>query len=106
MSETPKKEVGRGVRPKYVDEHFPRWMKWGGWMAPDPKMSFFDDTNDDGPYQGKLRFAPLDIPKLHDRIREDAKDANRLLVMTHRDQLEVDVVSALSSYGPTRDDVR
>jgi hypothetical protein len=41
------KEVGRGVRPKYVDAHFPRWHKFGGWMAPNPKVGDVCANGDD-----------------------------------------------------------
>lgn len=73
----------------------------------DPSMSFDDDTNTDGPYQGKLRFAPLDVSALKQRIMTDSGTEDIKLVLTHRDQLELpDLKADLSGYGPTRDDVR
>jgi adenylosuccinate synthase len=73
----------------------------------DPKMSYEDETNGDNPYQGKLRFAPLDPRGLITRIKKDGEGANVKLVLTHCDQLEApDLKADLSSYGPTRSDVR
>lgn len=73
----------------------------------DPGLSFYDDTNVDNTYQQKLRFAPLDVSALHKRIKQDADGGDARIVATHRDQLErKDFVSYLSSYGPTRDDIR
>jgi adenylosuccinate synthase len=79
----------------------------------DPKLSYADDTNTDNTYQGGLRFAPLDIKALEDRVvAEVKKDPNGFginysIVATHRDQLENKALKAeLSSWGPTRDDVR
>lgn len=73
----------------------------------DPKLSFEDETNQANAYQGTLRFAPLDERALRARIAADAADADVCLVVTHRDQLErADVRSDLSSYGPSRSDVR
>ncbi len=72
----------------------------------DPGLSFADDTNHQNTYQGDLRFAPLDR-NIWTRIQEDAGDAAVQLVLTHRDQLERDDLEAdLSSYGPSREDVR
>jgi adenylosuccinate synthase len=76
----------------------------------DPKLSYDDDTNNENTYQGKLRFAPLDTSSLQQRVRQDSDglpSENVKLVMTHRDQLPLaHYPSTLSSYGPTRDDVR
>jgi adenylosuccinate synthase len=73
----------------------------------DDGLSFWDDTNAENPYQGRLRFAPLDLRALRERVRRDAGDASLKLVVTHRDQLELpDLRGDLSSYGPSREDVR
>lgn len=73
----------------------------------DPKLFYEDYTNADGPYQGKLRFAPLEPKELIGRIYLDADKATVHTVATHRDQLELaDFKTDLSSYGPTRNDVR
>lgn len=71
----------------------------------DPAMSFEDNTNLDHPWQGKLRFAPLDVPALLKRINLDF-GSPPMLALTHCDQLARPVVSALASYGPTRRDVK
>lgn len=73
----------------------------------DGKMSFEDETNQENTYQGRLRFAPLDIKSLKERISQDSQGTNAKLVVTHRDQLEnKQLESHFSSYGPTRDDIR
>lgn len=73
----------------------------------DPELSFEDETNQANAYQGTLRFAPLDIDALHSRIDADAGAAITRLVVTHRDQLErADLHSDLSSWGPSRSDIR
>ncbi|HEY6056189.1 MAG TPA: adenylosuccinate synthetase [Gaiellaceae bacterium] len=72
----------------------------------DPTLSFEDDTNHQNTYQGALRFAPLDV-NIWTRILQDAGDAAVRLVLTHRDQVERnDLEADLSSYGPSRKDVR
>lgn len=73
----------------------------------DPELAFEDETNQANAYQGTLRFAPLDVDALHKRIDADAGAATTRLVVTHRDQLErADLRSDLSSWGPSRSDVR
>lgn len=73
----------------------------------DAAMRFEDETNAQNPYQGALRFAPLDVAALRRRIAADAASCPFKVVATHRDQLELDdFESDLSSFGPTRVDVR
>lgn len=73
----------------------------------DASLSYADDTNDENTYQGRLRFAPLNVRSLRARIRQDAQGAEVQLVATHCDQLENAAIEAdLSSYGPSRSDVR
>ncbi len=82
----------------------------------DPNLSYEDDTNGDDDYQGKLRFAPLDQLALDKRILGDFIPDGKtkrlgtehlFTVATHRDQLELpSLKTELSSYGPTRNDVR
>lgn len=68
----------------------------------DASMRYEDDTNVDHPYQGRLRFAPLDMGYLHDRCRADA-DGEYKLVLTHADQRPAPTTLAdLTAYGPTR----
>lgn len=73
----------------------------------DSKMSFEDNTNVDHPFQGKLRFAPLDHVKLASRCREDFGSDRYRLVLTHCDQLKAnDAIRAnLYARGPTREDI-
>jgi adenylosuccinate synthase len=73
----------------------------------DPNMSLVDETNDHNPWQGPLRFAPLDVKKLSERIHDDVGGDTFQIVATHRDQLALpDFGTDLSSWGPTRGDVR
>ncbi len=70
----------------------------------DAGMSYADHTNLPHPYQGKIRFAPMDAG-LRDRCAKDAGGAFSL-VLTHCDQRRPDVAGDLYSFGPTRDDVK
>ena len=81
--------------------------------APDPPIE--DATNQEHPYQGRLRFAALDVPALLARVAEDVKlapDASVSMAMTCLDHVGVDTlatwVSRLGklryySVGPRRD---
>lgn len=71
----------------------------------DSSMSFEDDTNKLNRFQGELRFAPLDVPCLKDRIRKDAGSNPYKLVFTHCDQLDAPCRADLYSDGPTRSHV-
>ena len=75
----------------------------------DKSMSYDDDTNIPHPYQGTLRFAPLDTRDLEKRIREDAKGTPYSLFFTHSDQMVwpsrmIAPVTHISC-GPTRNHV-
>lgn len=70
----------------------------------DPGMEFHDDTNIRHPFQGQLRFAPID-KGLRERCALDAGGEYKL-VLTHCDQLEPNQLADLYSYGPTRANVR
>jgi hypothetical protein len=69
-----------------------------------PSMAFEDTTNLPHPWQGSLRFAPLDSA-LRDRCAKDC-GGDYKLVLTHCDQLEPNQLADLYSYGPTRANVR
>lgn len=71
----------------------------------DPSLSLEDKTNTEHPYQGKLRFAPLDTAAMLARCKEDAKDTPMRTVLTHCDQRPPPFRADFYSYGPTRDDV-
>jgi adenylosuccinate synthase len=71
----------------------------------DAALSYPDATNVEHPYQGGLRFAPLDAGALLKRCADDFGSADFNLVLTHCDQRPAPVDSALRSYGPTRADV-
>lgn len=75
-------------------------------MGPLPgesSISYHDDTNNENPWQGPLRFAPLD-GRLRERIAKDAGGPHKL-VMTHCDQLEANLWADFYSHGSTRDDI-
>lgn len=71
----------------------------------DPAMCFPDDTNMAHPYQGHLRFAPLDVDALGKRCAADFGGAGFTLAMTHCDQLASTAPATLRSFGPRRIDV-
>lgn len=71
----------------------------------DPAMSFADNTNLAHPFQGRLRFAPLDYAALRARIGKDFGSERYKLVLTHMDQHAIDKPADLYSFGPTCQDV-
>jgi adenylosuccinate synthase len=71
----------------------------------DPDMRFEDDTNLEHPWQGTLRFAPLDGPALLARCRADHGSTDFKLVLTHADQVKPIFTPDLMSVGKTRHDV-
>lgn len=81
--------------------------KHGAGLLPgeDPRMRFDDDTNLEHPFQGTLRFAPLDYAALRARCDADFGSRDYRLVMTHADQLPQSGPSDLVSFGPTWKDV-
>lgn len=70
----------------------------------DGDMSFEDDTNSPNPFQGVLRFAPLDPASLRARCKADAGGPFKL-VLTHCDQLEAPCEADLYCDGPCRTNV-
>lgn len=97
---------GFSVEPWYVTRTYLTRHGAGPLPGENPHLSFEDLTNGENTYQGKIRFAPLDVEALRRRILKDGASDHGKLFVTHRDQLERgDVSSDLSSYGPTRDDV-
>lgn len=69
-------------------------------------MRYPDNTNLDHPYQGKIRFAPLDIAGLTARCQADAGASPFRLVLTHCDQFSAPCLADLYAYGPTRNHLR
>lgn len=67
----------------------------------DLTMKFYDNTNAEHPYQGKLRFAPLDVEDLLKRCSDDAEGRHKL-VLTHCDQLVPPCNADLYVYGSMR----
>jgi adenylosuccinate synthase len=72
----------------------------------DPNMNFYDDTNVEHSYQGKIRFAPLDYNGLRDRCAKDFGSKDYKLVLTHVDQLPTTEQADLYSYGTTHEDIK
>lgn len=71
--------------------------------AHNPAMRFADDTNLDHPWQGALRFAPLDSA-LQQRCAADL-GAKPRIVLTHCDQLGAPFKAYAHSFGSTRHDI-
>lgn len=73
----------------------------------DAALFYPDDTNKPHPYQGHLRYAPLDYAALRARCDKDAAGAAYKLVLTHCDQRAPDATwyADMLAYGPTRQDV-
>lgn len=71
----------------------------------DPALSFEDDTNVEHPWQGRIRFAPLDVDSLRKRCAADFGERPKI-ALTHCDQLAAPFTADLHSYGRTRNDVR
>lgn len=74
----------------------------------DSKLSFSDNTNMAHPYQGALRFAPVNLGEVVKRCYEDRGSTKWKLAVTHCDQLGLepsDQLSGMFSFGPTRNDV-
>lgn len=99
----------KDIDPYYVTRSYLTRHGAGPLPGEDPKLSYADDTNADHPYQGKLRFAPLDFHTLYQRMAKDMtphKLKHARLVMTHCDQHEHRRISSASIlfHGPTRAD--
>jgi hypothetical protein len=71
----------------------------------DPAMSFEDDTNTPNPFQGAMRFAPLDTAALIARCKADAGRNEFKIVLTHCDQKPPGCSADLYCDGPTRNSV-
>lgn len=67
-----------------------------------PGMSFPDQTNKEHPWQGVMRFAPLDAPAMVARCKSDCGTDNFHLALTCCDQLSPPIDADLYSYGPSR----
>jgi adenylosuccinate synthase len=92
------------VEPYYVSRTYLTRHGAGPLPGENPAMAYADDTNVAHPFQGLIRFAPLD-GGLRDRCAADAGGEYKL-VLTHCDQLEPNQLADLYSYGPTRANVR
>jgi adenylosuccinate synthase len=68
----------------------------------DDALSFSDSTNMPNPFQGTMRFAPLDCGKLADRCKQDAGSDSHKLVITHCDQMAAPCHADLYCDGESR----
>lgn len=71
----------------------------------DPKLAYEDDTNVDHPWQGRMRFASLDVSALEKRCAADCGEKPRI-VLTHCDQLAAPFKAHLHSFGSNRNAVQ
>jgi adenylosuccinate synthase len=71
----------------------------------DASLRYDDDTNLEHPWQGTLRFAPLDAG-LVARCRKDFGGSDFKLVLTHCDQKAPPLNPTMRAEGPTREAVR
>lgn len=97
-------EIDAEVTLYYVSRTYLTRHGAGPLPGEDPSMSFSDLTNVAHPYQGKLRFAPLDGGVVA-RCAADARGPFKL-VLTHCDQLPPPIKADIYSFGPTRAHVR
>lgn len=72
--------------------------------AENSAMTFEDNTNLEHDYQGRIRFAPLDVDALLKRCHEDSK-GNYRLVLTHCDQLDAPCAADIYSHGASSDTI-
>ena len=93
------------LEPYYVSRTYLTRHGAGPLPGENPNMRFFDNTNVDHPFQGKIRFASID-PDLRARCAADCGSDDYKLVLTHCDQVEPRSNADLYSYGPTRANVR
>lgn len=94
------------IEPYYVSRTYLTRHGAGPLPGHNPIMSFPDDTNVNHPYQGTIRFAPLEYYGLLTRCREDRGSSDYKLVMTHCDQLDPPGKADFYSFGPTRQDFK
>lgn len=90
------------IEPYYVTRSYLTRHGAGKLQGEDPNMVFEDNTNTPHPFQGVLRFAPLD--DVRTRCADDAGMPFKLVV-THCDQLPSPIKADLYAHGPTRSDV-
>ena len=70
-----------------------------------PNLRYEDDTNVDHPWQGTIRFAPLDTEELYQRCAKDFGSSEFKLVLTHCDQTDPKGYADFTTWGTTRNDI-
>lgn len=96
------------IEPWYVSRTY--LTRHGAGPLPGEQPVYFEDkTNVLNPWQGPLRFAPLDADELLDRVSMDAGNEVPKIVFTHCDQLMTSEAVRVGAhryvYGETADDV-
>jgi adenylosuccinate synthase len=94
------------VVPYYVSRTYLTRHGAGPLPGEDLDLRYEDTTNLPHPWQGTLRFAPLDYSQLMGRCMVDAGGKDYKTVLTHCDQLMPSSTADLYVYGPTRANVR
>jgi adenylosuccinate synthase len=100
------------IDPYYVSRTYLTRHGAGPLPGEDDTLFYADGTNGDHPFQGRLRFAPLDYISMRKRCANDARTVDPLglfrLALTHCDQVPAHRAEQadLWSFGPTRSDVR
>lgn len=92
------------IEPIYVSRTYLTRHGAGPLPGEDTALSFDDDTNTEHSYQGRIRFADLDVDALHARCAADAGQDFRL-ALTHCDQRRAPCKADLYAHGPTYEDV-
>lgn len=94
------------IEPYYVSRTYLTRHGAGPLPGEDASISFKDETNVEHPWQGRIRFAPLDVDRLAQRIKQDGGSDKYRTVLTHCDQLTAPFAAHLQSYGSMRRDIR
>lgn len=99
------KQAGIGqIDAYYVSRTYLTRHGAGPLPGEDRSLRYEDDTNLEHPWQGTIRFAPLD-DGLVDRCKQDFGGSGFQLVLTHCDQRATSLDACLRVDGPTRENV-
>jgi adenylosuccinate synthase len=97
------------IEPYYVSRTYLTRHGAGPLPGEDDTLLYFDETNGDHEFQGRLRFAPLDYMSMWNRCCKDVgSDGKFRLVLTHCDQTPAlkPEWAHLHSFGPARSDIK
>jgi adenylosuccinate synthase len=100
------RELWKGeIETYYVSRSYLTRHGAGPLPGEDSKLRYDDATNVDHPYQGSIRFAPLESLSLKSRCAADNGGKPYKLVITHCDQELASCAADFYSHGPTREDI-